>query len=567
MSTEKRTIVIPYRDGRIRKELHLKPNNQHDMLFYDSYKRLPPDNRNYMASLYAREQRYGVNDDIGHRVQELALKNPVENDVILREKRTVERESLNESLAAADARLKVLQRAKTQGQLDASQQEEEKRLINEVAALKRRIRGLDMNYNRLLNLQMAKTGQPLASMTTDKTDLKTMLQDWEDIIGKRMADVLETFVDKLPSNAGPEKSNMDYVKANTAFLQLLCERFGIAHNDITQSIESIYSFMSAIMDYSLSQNAFDTRYSGAMEHIVNLNETINDIAVNKINAHSDIPDTKIHVGIEALEHLWVSVLVGIGNAFTKTIDAAEQKDKQKYDRMKDIFIDEQAYTDFIDLMFSSTDYTRSDKYKDAKTLEEKIQNKLARIVNAIYLEMMDLQRVIYKTSGGKTIYTPLSTRLKAFDRKLRQGFKNPKTQDTTLYGEYNESDNTLTFNRLELDNTGYAIDFNATFNDAFVKKRTNTDGRVVTGTSPPKNPTTADINKDVIKNVSSFQREIYRGIESQVPGLLNPELTGKLLGQGVTYKAPSEEDERFNRIVEMGNPLKKVRSQRYYRMD
>lgn len=567
--TEKRTIVIPYRDGRIRKELHLKPNNQHDMLFYDSYKRLPSDNRNYMASLYAREQRYGVNDDIGHRVQELALKNPTENDVILRERRTVEKESLNETLAAAEKQLNELKLKKQRTALSETDMENEKRLTNEVASLKRRIRGLDMNYSRLLNMQMAKTGQPLASMATDKTDLKNILHELEEIIGKRMTDVLDDFVDKLPANASPDKDNMNYVKANVAFLQSILDGFGIAHNDILDSITAIYAFLSKILDYTLTQHGFDRQYTRAMEHLVTLNQTIRDIYNNQ---HAVIDDTKLDVGIESTEHLWVSILAGLGVALEKTLKAASENDSDKYNNIKGIYINDPNYKEFSKLVIGSADYTKSDEYKNAEDIEPNIVNKIRRAAIGVYKELEELKDPIQE--GSKRQYVSLQERVQRLNEALADGITDSREQ-ARIYGAYDLSTNQLTLNRFTLKGTNYEVRFDIQFNNALTGfQRRKKNGSVATSTNSPRYNTVARINDTSLGSKDTFGNRVSREAARQLgPQVLTSELTGKLLtpvqdqGQGVTYKAPSEEDERFNRIVEMGNPLKKVRSQRYYRMD
>ena len=67
------TQSITYRDGKHMYSLSIDMNDPADVEFIEQFKRVPSKNRDYIAALYAREKKRGINRHIGDTIQPLSL--------------------------------------------------------------------------------------------------------------------------------------------------------------------------------------------------------------------------------------------------------------------------------------------------------------------------------------------------------------------------------------------------------------------------------------------------------------------------------------------------------------
>lgn len=306
-------VKIAYRDDKIVKKLSLDLDNEHDALFYESYQRLPLDNRNYMASLYAREQERGVNDSTGHRVQELALTNPKEDTVIMREKRNAELEALKESKEYYEGRIKYLNTIKHNTALTESQEAELKEATKQVEAIKRKIRNIDANWTKAVNAEIFGTGHFSKVDSLTKDSLSESLAKIADNLNQKVVDFLEDKFEQLPAKDNGSSGDEQYVMTNAAYLTVLCQLVGVDISKLGAAIKTLYALLKTITEDTLTAADYANTYSDAVDYVVRGLNIFDEVHIADAFA-----DGRLSVVVEQIKPVCASIAYAIGRAVYKT---------------------------------------------------------------------------------------------------------------------------------------------------------------------------------------------------------------------------------------------------------
>ena len=98
------TQTIPYREGKHFGTLSIDINDPEDALFLEQFKRIPSKNRDYIAALYAREKRRGVNRHVGDHIQPLSLTKQVDSIDMQKTNLNIDKNALQESIKRIEKR-------------------------------------------------------------------------------------------------------------------------------------------------------------------------------------------------------------------------------------------------------------------------------------------------------------------------------------------------------------------------------------------------------------------------------------------------------------------------------
>lgn len=104
----KMTQTIPYREGKHFGTLSLDMNDPEDAIFIEQFKRIPSKNRDYIAALYAREKRRGVNRHVGDHIQPLSLTKQMDNFDMQKTNLNIDKNALQSSLEYIEKRTKEI---------------------------------------------------------------------------------------------------------------------------------------------------------------------------------------------------------------------------------------------------------------------------------------------------------------------------------------------------------------------------------------------------------------------------------------------------------------------------
>lgn len=102
------TQTISYREGKHFGTLSIDMNDPEDAIFIEQFKRVPSKNRDYIAALYAREKRRGVNRHIGDHIQPLSLVKQIDEPDVQKSRLTIDKNSLMETLKRIDEKVQEI---------------------------------------------------------------------------------------------------------------------------------------------------------------------------------------------------------------------------------------------------------------------------------------------------------------------------------------------------------------------------------------------------------------------------------------------------------------------------
>lgn len=102
------TQTISYREGKHFGTLSIDMDDPEDAIFIEQFKRVPSKNRDYIAALYAREKRRGVNRHIGDHIQPLSLVKQIDEPDVQKSRLTIDKNSLMETLKRIDEKVQEI---------------------------------------------------------------------------------------------------------------------------------------------------------------------------------------------------------------------------------------------------------------------------------------------------------------------------------------------------------------------------------------------------------------------------------------------------------------------------
>lgn len=103
------TQTISYREGRHFGTLSIDMNDPEDAIFIEQFNRIPSKNRDYIAALYAREKRRGVNRHVGDHIQPLSLTKQIDEPDVQKSRLTIDKNVLMDTLKRIDEKVQEIQ--------------------------------------------------------------------------------------------------------------------------------------------------------------------------------------------------------------------------------------------------------------------------------------------------------------------------------------------------------------------------------------------------------------------------------------------------------------------------
>lgn len=564
-------IQIPYRDDKIIKKLSLDLNNEHDALFYESYMRLPLDNRNYMASLYAREQERGVNDSTGHRIQELALVTPKEDTVLMREKRNAEMDSLNESKKYYEDRIKEI-RAKPMGSdLNATEQAEIKEYQKKIDEIKRKIRNIDSTWTKALNSEIFKTGHLSGLNPLTRDALKESLNTISDNLNQKVVDFLEEKFDQLPARDDAEDGSEQRVMTYAAYLAVMCQYLGIHDvSKLSNAIKRFYGLLQTITKDTLTQAAYDDNYSDSVDDIINLMKIIDSIEVPGF-FYAGQPD----VIVEQMKPVASSIKFDLGRAAYKTYNEADKRHLPNWNTIKAI-LDGSNFKQLYSIGNEVSTFRETDTFNKAPHPYNVLRKAIANAAAAIWDDWINIPSAKNKNKKHPEFKTFSEAINELSDAiypgivryKRRGGIRETDNKVVELSTEYIRKENTLKITKItavgtELDSDLHDIKFNNWLPLGSPTKLYHPDPKdTETKYHVYQKPT---ISKDTF--ISTVTDNILTQLQIDKDNDLPADVMRKLVtkGSGVKYQSFDSPEQKFNNIIDMGNPLKDIRSRRRYK--
>jgi hypothetical protein len=570
-------VKISYRDGKIVKNLSLNLNDKNDRMFYESYQRLPLDNRNYMASLYAREQEHGVNDATGHRVQELALVTPKEDNVIMREKRNAELDSLKESKAHYEGLINKIMADAMGAELSATQKAQKEEYEKKIAEIKRKIRNIDASWTKALNSEVFRTGHLSGLSPLTRDALMESLETVSKSMGENVVAFLEDKIEQLPANATGENGSEQFALTNAAYLAAMCEKLGFEEvYGLSNAIKRFYGLLRAITQGALTQAAYDSNYAQSIKTIIEIMNLVDDIDVPGF-----LNKDKTNVIGEQLRPIAINIKFTLGRAAYKTYVEADKRHLPSWDNIKAI-LDGSLFKAFIPIGDEENTFKETGSYQNAEGPYKTLQTAIKGAAEAIYDYWQDVPAV-----------GPDSTpqQWKAFDEKIDElkdaeyyGYAKFKRSSNArarisivkrddqrtrasaqkaveLTTAFDLKDNTLKVTGFKATNTQFERELHGIeFSNWLRHKETPDDQDIY-----------AEPNIDKDEFISEVTNAVLSQLNIPEKGELSPDVMRALVsresepkGSGARYRTFDSPEEKFHNIIDMGNPLKAIRS-RYRR--
>lgn len=571
-------VKIPYRDGKIAKELSLNLDNEHDARFFESYHKIPLDNRNYMASLYASEQEHGVNDDIGHRLQDLALINPKEDTVIMREKRNAELDALNESKAYYEQRIKYLRTLQAQTALTDTQEAEIKDATRQVDVIKRKIRNIDSTWTRAVNSEIFKTGHLSGVNSLTKDSLSESLNKIADNLNQKVVEFLEDKFEQLPSKDDGSNGDERYVMTNAAYLSVLCQLVGVDISKLGDELKTLYALLKSITEDRLTAADYANTYSDAVDYVVRALNVFKEVHI------ADAFDGgRLTSVVEQIKPVCASIAYAIGRAVYKTYTEAEQLNMPNWKTIKNILNRSGSFKSLYDQGAEYTSFQRSDRYRKSKipftVIYDAIESAAAKIYRFWTNVPASQQEFPQKVSEFNNTLKPPDTLGKL--KYTKPGNKTPGEYPTVrLDVYYNAASNTLRIRGIDVLGTKLKRPLANAVYDNWLAPGARIKGK---GNKLYRKP---NIQEAVFKTTlaNDILGELHMNNQGEMPPDVMKDLTtaggidmytddsikdastfGDIDESGTAqYRALDAPESKFHNIIDMGNPLKAIRSKYRY---
>lgn len=561
------TVKIPYREGKISKQLTLNLDDENDARFYESYYKIPLDNRNYLASLYAREQERGVNDDVGQRLQDLALVTPKEDTTVLRENSKIELESLEETLKQREKRIAHLNALKSRG-LTANEEAELTELEKIRDDIKRRIRNIKAS------LLKSKTADFISKNITNgprpltKNALLDSLEKVADNMSQNVVDFLEDKITQLPAKADGEEGSEQFVMTNAVYLAALCQLIPMDISKLGDNIKTLYALLNAIKDDTLTDTEYANRYEAAVDYVVDALHKF-----EKLHLERAFADGRLAVIVEEIKPVAASVESSLGRAVYKTYMDAAQLNLPNWRRIKDILDNSNNFEILVKNGKKQSSFRDTDRYKNSIIPFTVIYNGIRSAAGKIW-SFWNKQKYPSEASAFKTISDTFNSGTYESNPK----YDNPKgnTAPLRLNARYDKKSNELTITRIDVMGTRLKEPLNGvTFNNwlkAPKQEQTGTRGGkyYYDGTNLKENDfkssaANAVLNALGMRNDGVMPQDILEKLTTKGAGIdmFIDDVDEAGAAQYRTFNSP---EQQFHNIIDMGNPLKEIRSKyRRYR--
>lgn len=555
------SVEISYRDGKIVKKLSLNLNNEHDAMFYESYQRLPLDNRNYMASLYAREKEHGVNDATGHRLQELALINPKEDTVIMREKRNAELASLNETLAAYEKRIEQLMALKSRG-LTATEDAELTELRKKRDELKRRVRNIESSWTKIAAADFISRNNLSGLNPLTKDGLNESLKRVADDMSQNVVRFLEDKFDELPAKADDEDGSEQFVMTNAVYLAALCQLIPMDISKLGDNIKMLYALLKAIKSDTLTDAEYANQYEAAVDYVIDALHKF-----ERLHLADAFVDGRLGVIVEEIKPVAASIEISLSRVVYKTYMDAARLDLPNWNRIKDILDNSNGFMSLMRSGKAQASFRDTDKFK---------RSKIPFV--AIYKGIQSAARKIWeywnkrKYDAARDSFAPV---LKAFNDRTFES--NPAyrqdgehTAPLSLRANYDSKTNALTIMHIDVTDTRLTRPLNGVvFNDWLIKRKEKTGTRgggksYYDGTNIRKelfatsaaNTVLSELGMD---NTGQMPQDVLDALITKGAGI--DRYIDDIDESGAAqYRALAAPESEFHNIIDMGNPLKAIRS-------
>lgn len=552
-------VQISYRDDKIIKKLSLDLDNEHDALFYESYLRLPLDNRNYMASLYAREKERGVNDSTGHRVQELALITPKEDTVIMREKRNAELDSLNESKKYYEEKIKAIRVNAMGAELNATEKAEEEEYKKKLDEIKRKIRNIDSTWTKALNSEIFKTGHLSGLNPLTRDALKESLDKVADVMSKDVVAFLEDKFEQLPARANGEDGSEQFVMTNAAYLAVMCQYLGIDNvTRLSDSIKRFYALLHTITKDTLTKAAYDNNYADSVDDIISLMKIIDDV---------EVPDFfnkgQPEIIIEQMKPVAASIKFALGKAAYITYTEADKRHLPNWSSIKSI-LEGSNFMQLYSIGNKVSTFRETKAFREATNPYDILNAAIKNAAETIWDEWQKVPSLKVSTTRGKQ-YNSFMKKIDELKSSvyvgqasyIRKGFIRSRDHDVIeLKTEFDLRGNTFKVTGLKAIDTKFEEPLNGIefTNWLHIPQYDITRYKYVY-----QKPT---ISKDDF--MSTVTNDILTQLKIDKDNDLPADVMRKLVtrGSGVQYRSFDSPEQKFNNIIDMGNPLKDIRSRR-----
>lgn len=571
-------VKIPYRDGKIVKELSLNLDNEHDARFYDSYHKIPLDNRNYMASLYAREQENGVNDDVGHRLQDLALITPKEDTVIMREKRNAELDSLNESKAYYEQVIKRLNLIKLKTELNEDQKAELEDAKKQVDAIKRKIRNIDATWTKAVNAEIFGTGHFSGVKSLTKESLSESLNTIADNLNQRVVEFLEDKFEQLPANDNGSTGDERYVLTNAAYLSVLCQMIGVDISKLGDAIKTVYALLKSITEDTLTAADYANTYSDAVDYVIRGLTIFEEVHIADAFAGG-----RLSVVVEQIKPVCASIAYALGSAVYKTYTEAEQLNMPNWKTIKGILDRSRNFEQLFNRGKEYKSFQLSDKYTHSiipfTVLYNAISSAAAKIWRfwngkgyGVAANQQEFQQKVSEFNNPREFDAVGTTKYTKTGNKLSNDYNTVR-----LNVSYIDASNTLRIRGIDVLGTKLQRPLaNVVYNN-WLRAGATVNGH---GKKHWRSPT---IQEAVFKTTlaNDILSELHMNNQGEMPPDVMKDLITKSAGIDsirdastngdryiddideagtAQYRALDAPESEFHNIIDMGNPLKAIRS-------
>lgn len=317
------TQTIPYREGKHFGTLSIDMNDPEDAIFIEQFKRIPSKNRDYIAALYAREKRRGVNRHIGDHIQPLSLTKQIDEPDVQKSRLTIDKNVLMDTLKRIDEKVQEIQADIDSGKRTKEDADIElKALAAEREKIKARADELGIKIAALSTKSSADGSSPL------KPDqLVTIIKKLQE---QGNAPDLSAVLSKIENLRSDRGGMMDYVAILSNTIDKLFTYSNGRELDMTnKAVKGITLLNKVLSERAVSGNKSQIRDSivRALEYVLRLS----DLSKNDITTRSGV-DMNEYISSALYRRLIDSMLMAIdfdfkdvpGETFRKeNIDASK----------------------------------------------------------------------------------------------------------------------------------------------------------------------------------------------------------------------------------------------------
>jgi hypothetical protein len=461
--------------------------------------------------------------------------------------------------------------------LNATEKAELTDLEKKRDAIKRRIRNLDSTWTKAVNAEIFSTGHLSGLNPLTKTALQESLDKVAESMSKDVVAFLEDKFDNLPAKANGEDGSEQFVMTNAVYLTALCQLIPLDISKIGEEIKRLYALLNAINKDTLTQDAFDA-YKPSIDFIVSgLNK------VEKMSVPDYLTNTQPDVLIEQIRPVCATIKFALSRAVYTTYTDAEQRNLPRWNEIKG-WLDrsktfEKLYKNGKE-MFSFRD---SDTYKNTTKIYEKLRDAIKSAAEQIWKKWCSVKSSQKAFPGAvDTRNDPAKTQFIGLLRYTRKKNSNPNDYATVrLWARYDMKVNSISVIRIKVFGTKFEQNLqNVTvpnwINKAHKERRKDGENKNGYDVYPTPAIPIEDFKQLIADSILS---ELHIDADGSIPTQIKEELItpssagmdsiknastfGDIDESGAAqYRALDSPEQKFHNIIDMGNPLKDIRSRR-----